>query len=196
MKILISNDGPTAHYYIRVGIAQALTYAGHKVLIWDINKKSAFSAFEDFEPDMFITQTYNVDRAIYKNIVKRPHMYVIMKGSDYSNYSVSVKNKGYPILTATEKEIETITSLKNECGRPNLIFCHYEQDSLEVTHYEWKKLGFNLTSLENASNLFSYTKGIYKEKYASDCVFVGGYWPYKAITLDPYILPICNSDIK
>lgn len=196
MKILISNDGPTAHYYIRLGIAQALQYAGHEVVIWDLKKKSAFSMFDDFEPDLFITQTYNVDRAIYKNIVKRPNMFVIMKGSDYSDFSYKIESKGYPILTAKNKEIELIQSLKEDCGKPNLIFCHYPQEYLDITHKKWSEAGFNVKSLENASNIFQYVKGQDKAEFASDCVFVGGYWPYKGLTLDPYLMPICDSDLK
>ncbi len=197
MKILISNDGATAHYYIRQGIAEALTYAGHEVIIWELNKKPAFEMFDIFEPDLFITQSYNVNRAIYKNIIKRPQMKVIMKGSDNSAFSRSLNEKGYPVLVSTEEEQDTILRLKEETGKPNFLFCHYDQTEIDITHKDWIMKGIKCRSLCNASNIFRYTKGVKQEKFSGDCVFVGGYWPYKALTLDSYILPICsNNKIK
>ena len=35
MKIMISNDGPHAHYYIRLGWAKVFQAIGHEVAIWD-----------------------------------------------------------------------------------------------------------------------------------------------------------------
>ena len=74
MKILISSDGPHAHYYIRLGWGRAFEASGHKVYIWDIASKPAFDAFDEFEPDLFMGQTYNLNDAVYKCIKNRPHL--------------------------------------------------------------------------------------------------------------------------
>lgn len=192
---MISNDGPTAHYYIRKGWAQAFTYAGHDVVIWNIKEKPAFDAFSEFEPDILITQTYNLDRAILKNIKARPHMFVAMRTGESSTYSDLNKDK-YPILNASEEEIYLIKELRDSCGQPNFLFSHYHQDDINKTHERWIKDNFKVVGLMNASNLFDYVKGEEKEKYKSDLAFVGGYWQYKALTLDKYILPLCSGKYK
>jgi len=87
MKILISNDGPTAFFYIRTGLARAFAAAGHQVTVWDIDKKPAYDAFDEFEPDLFLGQTYNTTPAICKLIKERPHMKVIMKAGDWGPLS-------------------------------------------------------------------------------------------------------------
>lgn len=195
MKIMISNDGPTAHYYIRKGWAQAFTYAGHETVIWNIQQKPAFEAFEEFEPDIFITQTYNLDRSIIKNIKSRPHMFVAMRTGENSDFSDYNKSK-YPILNASNDEISLIRELRDSCGQPNFLFSHYHQDDINITHERWIKDGFKVIGLMNAANLFDYVKGKEKEEHKSDIAFVGGYWPYKSITLDKYVLPLCNGDYK
>jgi hypothetical protein len=189
MKIMISNDGPTAHYYIRKGWAQAFTYAGHDTVIWNIKEKPAFEAFRDFEPDILITQTYNLDRAIIKNIESRPHMFVAMRTGEYSSYSDQYKNV-YPILNASEEEVSLIRELRSSTGNPNFLFSHYHQDDINITHKKWD---VPCVGLMNAANLFDYVKGKEKEEYKTDLCFVGGYWPYKAKTLDRYILPLCKD---
>lgn len=195
MKIMISNDGPTAHYYIRKGWAQAFTYAGHDTVIWNINEKSAFEAFSEFEPDILITQTYNLNRAIIKNIESRPHMFVAMRTGENSEYS-DIYKKIYPILNASEEEISLIRELRDSCGRPDFLFSHYHQDEINITHSRWTDDNFKVVGLMNAANLFDYVKGQEQEKYKTDLCFVGGYWPYKAITLDKYILPLCSGKYK
>ena len=81
MRIMISSDGIHAHYFIRQGWARAFSYAGHEAILWDINTKNAFDAFDEFEPDLFIGQTYNVNSAIFKCIKLRPNMKVIIQSA-------------------------------------------------------------------------------------------------------------------
>lgn len=195
MKIMISNDGPTAHYYIRKGWAQAFTYAGHETVIWNIKEKPAFEAFSEFEPDILITQTYNLDRAIIKNIKSRPHMFVAMRTGENSSYSDSNKSK-YPILNASAEEISLIRELRDSTGFPNFMFSHYHQQDINVTHERWIEEGFKVVGLMNAANLFDYVKGVEKQEFFSELCFIGGYWPYKALTLDKYILPLCSGKYK
>ena len=76
MKIMIANDGLHAHYYERMAWAKAFNACGHRVSVWDINQTSPFDAFDKFEPDIFLGQSYNLDAATIKCIYERPHLKV------------------------------------------------------------------------------------------------------------------------
>ena len=77
MRVLISIDNYFAHYYIRLGIGRVLTAMGHDVIMWDINKKSCFDAFDEFKPDLFIGQTFNMTRGLIKCIQENKDLRVI-----------------------------------------------------------------------------------------------------------------------
>ena len=47
MKIMISSDGPHAHYYIRMGWARVFNAMGHDVGVWDVHEVPAFDAFDE-----------------------------------------------------------------------------------------------------------------------------------------------------
>ena len=85
MKILIGDDSQmlTAHYYIRLGLARAFAAGGHDVLMWDIHSKSAIDMFDEFAPDLFYGQTYNIDKGLIKAIQWKPDCKVFMKGADW-----------------------------------------------------------------------------------------------------------------
>jgi len=76
MKIMISSDGPHAHYYERMAWAKAFNACENQVSVWDIHNVPAFDAFDRFEPDIFLGQSYNMDRAVYQCIKERPHLKV------------------------------------------------------------------------------------------------------------------------
>ena len=82
---MISSDGPHAHYYIRMGWARVFNAMGHDVGIWDANEVPVFDAFDEMEPDIFLGQTYNLDRALFKCIKERPHLKVVMRASEWGD---------------------------------------------------------------------------------------------------------------
>ena len=85
MKILICNDGRHAHYFQRVSWANAFKVAGHEVFFWEKQNTSAFDAFDQAEPDIFLGQAYNLDQATIKCIKERPHMRVGLRAGDWGS---------------------------------------------------------------------------------------------------------------
>lgn len=195
MKILISNDNAFAHMYIRMGWQKAFTAAGHDCVLWDINKKSCFDAMDEFPADLLITQSYNVTEAMIKCIEARPFMKVIMKGSDFGPTSNEIRSS-FPILYATPQEIYNIESLRERTGKPDFLYVHYPEKYLDQTHGYWREKGFKVVSMLNGADLFDYYNGQYDERLATDLSFVGGMWGYKGITLNKWLMPLCNSDYK
>jgi len=191
MKILISNENRNAHYYIRMGHAKAFSACGHECVVWDLQSKSVFDAFDEFEPDIFWGQTYNLNNAIIKCIEERPHLRVILRAPDWSDLADKVKSK-YPILTAQQDEIDLVNKLRDLTGKPNFLHCHYTQKSIEQTHKRWIDNDYNVVSMLNGADLFDFHNGSYNNIYESDICFIGGRWGYKAKNLDPYLVKLCH----
>lgn len=192
MKVMISSDGSTAHFFIRKGWAKAFSYSGHETLMWDIKTKPAFDAFLEFEPDLFIGQAYNVDEAVLKCIKDRPDMKVILKAPDWGDMQNEIDSNIYNVLFAQESDIRTVEKMKAETGKPDFVFVHYTQKDTEKTHNGWLNLGVRTVGLLNASDIFDYTRGETIESLKSDIAFVGGYWGYKSKTFDKYLFPLLD----
>lgn len=192
MKILIQNDGRHAHYYIRLGLARAFEYCGHKVLIWDKDSKPATDVFDEFEPDLFIGQTYNTTETIVRLIDERPHLKVEMKAGDWGPLSDECAKK-HPIKLADDKEKEIITRLYQATGKPNYLHIHYHPNYIEQTHGGWINAGIPTYSQLSAADVFEFTGGQKVREFESDVCFIGGYWPYKAQVLDDWLVSFCNK---
>ena len=153
MKVMIANDGPTAHFFIRMGIARVFTSMGHEVIMWDIHRKPTMDAFDEFEPDIFIGQTYNTGKMEVKAIKERPHMKVIMKAADWGPFIDTTNTTKYPVLTASQQEIHTIRDLYYEIGKPDYLYIHYHPDWIEDTHGHWQEIGIPVHSQLNAADI-------------------------------------------
>jgi hypothetical protein len=191
MKILIANDGPTAFYYIRLGLARAFSASGHEVQLWNIDEKPANDAFDEVQPDLFLGQTYNMNRSTINAIKERPHMKVIMKAGDWGPLGQEIAKGDYGVLMASEPEKKAILDLYEETGKPDYVHIYYHPDYLERTHGGWLQSGVNVHSHMLGADVFDYTNGQRVEQFESDITFMGGYWPYKARNIDAYLLPLC-----
>lgn len=193
MKIAFSIDcGKTAWYYQALGLSRALTACDHECFLWFTDKMSEFDFFDEIEPDLFIGQTYRVTKALVDCIKERPALKVIMKAGDSGEYSDKVAQE-FPILIASTVEKEMINYLRKETGKPDFLFIHYHPDSVKYTHENWINNGYQVESLMNAADVFSFTRGKPQKKYECDIMFLGGYWPYKAKVLDKWLLPLCKD---
>ena len=107
MRIMISGDGPHAHNYIRLGWARVFETIGHQTMMWDIHSKSPFDAFDEFEPDIFIGQTYNLNESTVKCIKERPNLKYALRASDWGDMQSQISSD-YNTLTANKKEISFV----------------------------------------------------------------------------------------
>ena len=192
MRVMIASDGPHAHFYIRAGWAKVFQALGHEAILWDINSKPSFDAFDEINPDLFIGQTYNLDRGVFKCIKERPHLKVVMRASDWGSFQEEIDLEKYPILVANDNEKKMVEQLKRETGKPDFVYNHYHDNWMKLTHNEWGNIGVKVVSMMHAADLFDYVDGEEREELKSNISFIGGYWPYKAKTLDKYILKLCH----
>lgn len=193
MKILFSIDcGRTAWYYKALGLARAFTSCNHECILWDIDKKSEMDSFDEFDPDIFIGQTYRITPALIECIKERPALKVVMKAGDDGELSAKISPE-YPILMASTTEKRLVEHLKKETNKPDFLFIHYHEDYLERTHGNWMKNGYQVESIMNGADVFDYANGKFDSKYECDIGYVGGSWEYKNKVLYPYILPLCSD---
>lgn len=191
MKVLFANDNYAAPFYIRTGQSRAFAACSHHTVMWDLKQKPAFDAFNELEPDIFIGQTYNIDRATAKCIAARPHMKVALFASANGELARTIDRKRFPIDIASENEIIILEKLKKETGKPDVVFIHCADRFVQQVLGGWRDIGIEPIGLMNGADIFSYLGGRYKPEYACDIGYVGGLWNYKASAIRPLFLPLC-----
>ena len=187
MKVLISHEHNASHY-IYTGIANAFSLNGHKCLFWDKESSPAFDVFDIFEPDMFIGQGYNLDRATIKCINSRPNLKTLLKVGCWGPVCSDVDVEKYPILNATAEEIKSVESIDSK----NLVLFNYvHPNRKDYLMASWENAVSKTIGLLPAADPSVYFPEIADESLKCDLSFVGGYWPYKGQNLDKYIVPLC-----
>ena len=184
MKILIANDGIHAHYYERLAWCNAFNASGIEARMYDV-KVPAFGIFDSYEPDIFIGQLYNLDRATIKCIQARPHLKVALRSGEFNN-----KEKNPHILSVGPEELSQLRTLQDSTGKPDFIFSYYLQKDIDQTHEGFSKMGIKLVGIPMSADVHTYYHGQLRPELECDIAFVGGYWPYKAQVLDIFLLPI------
>ena len=213
MKIL-SRTFLHALNYISKGWKNSLEASGHEWKWWGI-EKPAFDAFDEYEPDMFIGTTYDLDRATMKCISARPNMKVVLKAQNWGLLDEHIQRGGavptkthlesyedvnrkrrafeneYPIGISDAEEQHRICDLKARTGKPDLVFNFYHEKRMEETMGKWKDNGVDIIDMQPAADRFLHRPVPSVEELESDLSFVGGYWRYKAINFSRYLVPLC-----
>jgi len=192
MKILIRHEHNASHY-IYSGIAKAFSLKNHQVLFWDQDATPAFDVFDSFEPDLFMGQGYNLDRATIKCIKLRPDMKVLLKVGCWGQVCQDVDTEKYPILNATDEEMRNVGQVAGALSAiKNLVLFNYvHPNRKDYLMGAWKETVANTIGLLPAADPSSYFHEVEDESLKCDVSFVGGYWPYKGQNLDKYIIPLC-----
>lgn len=195
MKILICNSaGLSAHYWFNLGLGRAFEALGHKFVIWNPDTTSEFDIFDRYEPDLFLGQTYTVNKALIKCLKQRPMTKVLLKASDYGYLSDKTR-KDSPIVRASKEELETVNNLRFSGLFDKLkLYIHYHPDYLNFTHDGWGREGYDVYSIMNAADTFEYLDPAYIKEYDCDIGYIGGCWGYKLETLSKYLYPLCSTN--
>lgn len=194
MKVLIANDGFHAHYYERVAWANAFNASGIQCQIYDCKRAPAFAVFDSFEPDIFIGQLYNLDRATLKCIQARPHLKVALRAGEWRDERTSFMSGNPHILEVTNDEISVLRTLRETTGKPDLIYTHYLQPDIELSHARFKNdFDIKLVGVPMSADIHTYGSPQFRPELECDIAFVGGYWPYKAQVFDIFLLPLLSD---
>jgi hypothetical protein len=78
--------------------------------------------------------------------------------------------------------------------KPKFVFGYGLQDDMYQWWYKWKRdHGIDVIGMPNAADVTLYKPGSPNPALACDVGWVGGYWGYKAINLDKYIVPVARK---
>ena len=189
---------PCGPEFVRKGWGNVFKTLGHDFIFWQTDRKPAFDAFDEVEPDLFIGTTYDMDDATFKCIKERAGrgMKVILFGSCHGTLVWDMDLRTYPIQVASPKELDLIKRLKDETGQPEFVFIHYHEHDIPMTMGGWDRQGIKSVGIMNAADTIDYPQGSPNPRFDCDLAFVGGYWPYKARNLDRFILPLCNGEYR
>jgi len=193
-KILIQNGQGANHYY-RLAWAKAFQAVGHQVFFWDKEGKSAFDAFGEMEPNIFIGSTWQLDRSIIKNLIKRPEVKVILCADNWGDLQVDLEK--YPVGVATDEQKRLAEELY--VGTPGFrtVITQHNPSYAQQTHGKWTSLGLSVYGLPLCADVTEYFPTDTDDNYKCAFAYCGNYWKYKAeSTLDKYIVPILypNTD--
>ena len=192
MKVMISSDGTHAHFFQRAAWANAFNACGIEAQLWDCKNVPAFDAFDMFEPDLFLGQSYNLNNATLKCIHERPHLKVGLRAGDWGYHQEIVDKSKYNVLFCTEKEKQILKKLKEETGQPEFVHIHYDEKAINVTHNHFESIGIKPISLMMCADTTMYSNPVVDPKLACDLGFVGGYWPHKGLVIDKYFFPLLH----
>ena len=189
MKVLISSDGTHAHFYQRKAWMNAFSACGIETGFWDCKNVTAFDAFDGFEPDIFLGQSYNLTPSLLKCIYERPHLKIGLRAGDWGSYQYGSEDQ---VLYCSPQEIDILGKLKEQTGQPNFVHIHYPEDAIEKTHNNFTNIGIEPISLMMCADSVDYGNAVVEEDLKCDIGFVGGFWPYKGQVIAPYLFPLLH----
>lgn len=190
MKIVFRRE-EMASYYIYKGLASAFAKLGHTCVMWNPANESPFDAFNRYKPDLFIGQGYNLDRATIKCLNNNSNIKILLKvGAGSKNFRSVYDEKRFQVLMATDLEKSLVNAITHKDRLTLFNYCH--SSKAEFVIGEWKDLGYNIYGLLPSADTDAFPANTQpNDKFKSDIVIVGGYWSYKAVNIDSYILPLC-----
>lgn len=194
IKILCEYS-PCGPHFVRNGWRRVFEQLGHEFRFWDMSKEPAFDVFE-WEPHIFLGTTYNTDRAITKCIKARPEMKVALFASANSPYIKTINLQKYPLVVASDNEKRVMEELKKSCNKPDFVFIHAHGVWLENSMSGWGEIGIQYVGIMNAFDAILYHNPKPRAELSCDIGFVGGYWGYKGVNLNKYLLPLCDSNLN
>lgn len=173
LNILITNSKSGAFYYIATSWINALKAAGHNAMLWNGDQ----STWNKVDPDIYIGCS-----GWRQNFRKGPK--VAIHVNPYCDEII--RNSG-PVINESQDAINWTMAQK-----PDLVFGYGLEKHIKKYWNKWTNHGLKVIGMPNAADTVRYYPVPKDNKYAVDIGWVGGYWKYKAVNLDKYIVPVAR----
>ncbi len=178
LTVFITNSKSGAFFEIAKGWRNALASLGHKVILWDGNH----SVWVNHKPDIYIGCS-----GWRQTLPPNHNAQVATHVNPYCDEKIQVP--GGPLINESQDAINWTLAQK-----PKFVFGYGLQDDMNQWWYKWKRNhGIDMVGMPNAADVTIYKPGVPNPALACDVGWVGGYWPYKAINLDKYIVPVARK---
>lgn len=194
MKKILVQVAQGANYYIRQSLVNAWKSVGYNVYFWNDAGKSAFDIFQEFPPDIFLSSTWQLSRALVKCLINNKPKTILYADTWQDKIDLSK----YPVGTTTQEHIDSVTSLISG-GVPFELISNHGEKYVKYTHEGWSRyLGSDRSvhSVLVSADLTNYYPQNKNENYQVEIAYVGGFWPFKGRNLSQYILPLTYPTTK
>lgn len=177
-KVLVCHRPGGAFGYISDGWINSLRSNGHIVERWD-NQESSWLKFK---PDLYCGCSGH--KQLIPNKDKRQNCKVAIHVNPYGPINI-------PGINENKETIDWVLKQK-----PDVVFGYGAEGDRHLWSYWTERHGIKWVPMPTAADsvLFKQTNTIYNRQY--DIVYLGGRWPYKAKTIDKYLLPLLNSKLS
>lgn len=188
---IICPQGHGATQFYRLGWQHAFNAVGHQFQIIPNDFPIPEQIFGRVEPDVLICGTWELTDKLMDCISLRPNLKLLLSAPNWGDMDSEIDTKNDTVQMASEDEKRRVTELKESGANLKNVFTYYHQNRVEHTHNHWKKLGVDPIGIPLAADIIDYPAGEPLVDWKSDIAFVGGYWPYKGLSLNRYIVPLC-----
>lgn len=173
MRIMFCHRPGGAFGYITDGMINALRDKGHTVIRWDGDLNNWFS----FNPELYVGSSGH-RQPIPKNHSAKIALHV----NPYGPVEIGGINENQNAINWVLQQ------------KPNCVFGYgFEQDRL-LWNYWTERHGITWVPMPTAGDAVTYKlKNFDYINREYDVVYLGGFWPYKGITISSYLLPALNG---
>lgn len=179
LTVFISNSKSGAFFEIATGWANALKECGHTAVLWG----GKASTWRSSPPDIYIGCS-----GWRQNIPSNHSAKIAIHVNPYCDDAVQVS--GGPLINDRPEAIRWVAGQK-----PDLVFGYGLQQDIDKWWIKWKTdLGIKAIGMPNAADAIKYNY-INQSNKALECDigWVGGYWVYKAMNMNKYLIPVVKK---
>lgn len=177
MRIAATNPDGGAFKYILDGLGNAFRVAGHQ--------------FRN------VSQNVGTDWDLYlgcsgwrQKIPPKKHRKGLV-GIHVNPYGPA-KVGAYPAGSVIDESVEAIQWVQAQ--QPDFVWCYCSPTFTDQYFGFWEtNIGVPVVGLPVAADLTVYRPTSPEPRFACDIGWVGGYWPYKAQMMDPYLVPLLRK---
>lgn len=183
LRILSCNPDGGAYHHILNGIADAFRALGHQFQRWN----GTDSALRQYQPHIYLG--CSGWRQVFPKWARDQYGTKIMI---HANPYGSIRLKampGEPDINEPQEAINWVIS-----QNPDAIYCYGNGHDISTMWNKWTdNHGIPVIPLPTGGNAVLHKPVLPDPAFKCDVGFVGGYWPYKAMNIDKYVLPAINK---
>jgi hypothetical protein len=172
MKILLCHRPGGAFGYITDGWLNALKDRGHAVRRWDGDEAS----WRAFQPELYIGCSGH----------KQP-----IPAKRDTKIAIHVNPYGPVDIPGIMESPANINWVKNQ--RPDVVFGYGHEDDRIIWSNWQKRADIPWVPMPTAGDRIAFRVERDLDQRSVDLVYLGGRWPYKAQTIDAYLLPLIQD---
>lgn len=184
LKVLCCNPDGGAFLYITRGWEDAFKALGHQFERW----KGDEAHIRSYQPHIYLG--CSGWRQVFPQWARKEYGTKIGIHVNPWGPTVLQALPGEPNINETPEAIKWTLS-----QRPDFVFCYGGQHDIDGMWGNWKtKAGIQVVPMPTGGNAEAHYPVSPDPKFECDVGFIGGYWPYKAMNIDKYLMPVLNDN--